>query len=420
VSYSVLVRKAKHEPIRVVEAAYRLEGDDKTWLSNVLDACAPGFVDGLGGCASIFDRDPPPNGNVLSAFSNAGMDEELITMLRASFDAGGPEERDRSLRHGGPMKRFSAIAETHLPSHPVFGRFTKSIGFDDVLALRAANPDGSGVIFAAPIRNTPKKPARFSPAHWAQLAAHIAAGLRLRRRASRLEEPAAILTSNGKMLSASTGAQGARDALREGVKRMEHARSKAGRREGESSIDAWTALVEGQWSLVDHFESDGKRFLFALQNQADAPDPRALTRDERPILHLVAMGHSNKLVAYELGLPMGTVATRLASIMRKLGVRSRVQIVDRFTSLRNAKFSPVESAADEWHAAAVEIEPPRHNRLTAAEDEVAQLASRGISNDRIARSRGCSPRTVANLLASAYKKLGIASRSELSLVIGAR
>lgn len=411
------MRKPGHDPIRVVEAAYRLDGGDETWLAQVLAACAPGFIDGFGGCASIFDRDPPPDAKVLSAFSNAGMNEELISILRAAFDSGGPDERDRSLRHGGPMKKFSAIAETHLPTHPVFGRFTKALGFDDVLALRAANPDGSGVIFAAPIKNGAVKRARFSPAHWAQLAAHIAAGLRLRRRASLLEEPEAILNAKGELLSASDSAANARDSLRQAVRRMEHARSKAGRREGETSIDAWTALVEGRWSLVDHFESDGKRFLFALRNQADAPDPRALTRDERPILHLVAMGHSNKLVAYELGLPMGTVATRLASIMRKLGVRSRVQIVDRFTSLRTAKFSPVESNEDEWHAAAVEVEPPRLNSLTAAEDEVAQLASRGVSNDRIARSRGCSPRTVANLLASAYKKLGIASRSELSLAI---
>lgn len=415
-----MVGKSEHEPVRVVEAAYRLEGDDETWLSEVLAACGPGFIEGLGGCASIFDRDPAPNEKVLGAFANAGMNEELIAILRGAFDQGTPEDRDRSLRHGGPMKRFSAIADVHLASHPVFGRFTRSIGFDDVLALRAANPDGSGVVFAAPIRNTREKTSRFSPAHWSQLAAHIAAGLRLRRRASRLEAPDAILTSGGKMLSASEGAVGARDALREAVKRIEHARSRAGRREGETSIDAWTALVEGRWSLVDHFESDGKRFLFALQNQADAPDPRALTRDERPILHLVAMGHSNKLVAYELGLPMGTVATRLASIMRKLGVRSRVQIVDRYTSLRNAKFSPVASDADEWHAAVLDAQAPQDNPLTAAEDEVAQLASRGISNDRIAKTRGCSPRTVANLLASAYKKLGIASRSELSLARRAR
>ncbi|MEO7112689.1 MAG: helix-turn-helix transcriptional regulator [Polyangiaceae bacterium] len=407
--------KTQHDPIRVVEAAYRLDGNDEAWLADVLAACGPAFADGRGGCAAIFDREPPQNGKVLSAFANAGMDEELIAILRAAFEQGSAEERDRSLRHGGPMMRFSAIAQTDLASHPVFGHYAKSVGFDDLLALRAANPDGSGVFFAAPIRNARKKTTRFSPAHWSQLAAHIAAGLRLRRRASRLEAPEAILTSGGKLVSASDGAASARESLRAAVKRIEHARSRAGRREGETSIDAWTALVEGRWSLVDHFESDGKRFLFALQNQADAPDPRALSRDERPILHLVAMGHSNKLVAYELGLPIGTVATRLASIMRKLGVRSRVQIVDRYTSLRSAKFLPVTADADEWQAAALDAEAPHDNPLTAAEDEVAQLASRGVSNARIAKTRGSSPRTVANLLASAYKKLGISSRSELSL-----
>ena len=39
------------------------------------------------------------------------------------------------------------------------------------------------------------------------------------------------------------------------------------------------------------------------------------------------LGHSNKLIAYELGLSLGSVSAYLASAMRKLGFDSRVDLV---------------------------------------------------------------------------------------------
>jgi DNA-binding CsgD family transcriptional regulator len=51
--------------------------------------------------------------------------------------------------------------------------------------------------------------------------------------------------------------------------------------------------------------------------------------------------------------------------------------------------------------------------LTAAEVHAVALATSGASNAEIARARGTTARTVANLLARAYRKLGVASRREL-------
>jgi len=56
--------------------------------------------------------------------------------------------------------------------------------------------------------------------------------------------------------------------------------------------------------------------------------------------------------------------------------------------------------------------------LTAAEREVAGAVLRGLSNEEVARVRGCRPRTVAAQLASIYRKLGISSRSELAALAG--
>ena len=56
---------------------------------------------------------------------------------------------------------------------------------------------------------------------------------------------------------------------------------------------------------------------------------------------------------------------------------------------------------------------PPLGALSAGERDVVQRALAGASNLEIARGRRCAPRTVANLLARAYRKLGISSRREL-------
>lgn len=58
-------------------------------------------------------------------------------------------------------------------------------------------------------------------------------------------------------------------------------------------------------------------------------------------------------------------------------------------------------------------------RLTNAEKAVIELAASGLSNAAIARRRRASPRTIANQLAVAYKKLGVGSRRELRAKLGA-
>ena len=51
--------------------------------------------------------------------------------------------------------------------------------------------------------------------------------------------------------------------------------------------------------------------------------------------------------------------------------------------------------------------------LTEAERAVARDAARGLSNLQIAKRRMRAPRTVANQLASAFRKLGVSSRADL-------
>jgi DNA-binding CsgD family transcriptional regulator len=58
-------------------------------------------------------------------------------------------------------------------------------------------------------------------------------------------------------------------------------------------------------------------------------------------------------------------------------------------------------------------DPQRFGQLTPAEVEVVRLVLDGLTNSEIAERRGVSDRTVANQLASVYRKLNVNSRAEL-------
>lgn len=55
--------------------------------------------------------------------------------------------------------------------------------------------------------------------------------------------------------------------------------------------------------------------------------------------------------------------------------------------------------------------------LTESEQDVALQAFRGATNEEIARARGASIKTVCNQLEAIYRKLGVASRVELVLLL---
>jgi DNA-binding CsgD family transcriptional regulator len=92
-------------------------------------------------------------------------------------------------------------------------------------------------------------------------------------------------------------------------------------------LELWKALVRGRWSAVDWFDSDGRRFVLAVPNAPNVADPRALTERETQVTAYALFGLSNKLIGYNLGLSKGHVSALLASAKRKLGVKTRAQLV---------------------------------------------------------------------------------------------
>jgi len=56
----------------------------------------------------------------------------------------------------------------------------------------------------------------------------------------------------------------------------------------------------------------------------------ALTERQREVATLACQGLSNKMIAYQLGLTVGTVKIHMNAIYEKLEVRSRSDLIVRF------------------------------------------------------------------------------------------
>jgi len=57
-----------------------------------------------------------------------------------------------------------------------------------------------------------------------------------------------------------------------------------------------------------------------------------LSQREQQVATLVCEGFSNKLIARRLGVVEGTIKAHLHAIYRKLGVRSRIELLDALDS----------------------------------------------------------------------------------------
>jgi len=110
------------------------------------------------------------------------------------------------------------------------------------------------------------------------------------------------------------------------AKCIDAARSKSGRNDEATALEAWRALVSGTWSLVDVFEKDGRRLLIARENEPGAPAAEPLTLRERQVVVYAALGHSQKLIAYTVGLSVSSVSAQLTRACRKLGVATPMQL----------------------------------------------------------------------------------------------
>ncbi len=320
-------------PIEVVEAAYRLDGTDLEWLRGIGKTLRP-LLDGDRGLLGyLIDTAAAPAEQFARriVFDVSTEDVEFAEQLMAT------NTRMAATFHGVPasldasaVASYRAVGRGQVDDRilDAYGR----LGVADFAAFRTVEPGTQSVVFVAGQRIERS----FDPeiiALWAKVAAHIAAGRRLRTAGGTDFE--AVVSTAGRIEHAvgEAASRAGRDALREAVERQEHARSRSGRTDDARAIAAWTPLVGGRWSLVDQFERTGRRYLVARPNEHRLVEPQTLAPRERTLAQLSALGKSNQLIAYELGIGESTVSTHLVGVMRKLGATSRIELLRRLLEL---------------------------------------------------------------------------------------
>ena len=115
---------------------------------------------------------------------------------------------------------------------------------------------------------------------------------------------------------------------------------------------------------------------------------------EREVAELLLAGNSNAQIADTLGVSPRTVQSHVSGVLKALDLPSRAAV-------------PSVLGADQDLGSQTQ-------RLTPRQCQVADLISRGYTNDGAARTLHVSPKTIEKHLGDIYRRLGIHSRAALA------
>jgi DNA-binding CsgD family transcriptional regulator len=332
---SPTIARMSDDLLELLEAAYDVDAAELDWLAGMVRVGSRLFADGLG--AAIYTYESGAAGPTIRTLQIAeGFQMDWLAKFRmrlgASPDVTAPLQWKRWFHQSCGTARTTPNLDELTRALEVYG------GARDVFGINGRDPEGFGVFFAAP-RPKPMRLGDRQREVYTRVAAHFAAGYRLRRRLAgerlRPDGADAVLAPGGKLLHASGDARAkeAREELVRAARRIDRARSRAGRKDDDAATRSWRGLVDGRWTLVDCFEHGGDRWVLAERNDLKLAEPPPLSTRERQVLAFASLDHTNKEIAYELGLSAATVRVLMARAARKLRVRGREEAIARFRAL---------------------------------------------------------------------------------------
>jgi DNA-binding CsgD family transcriptional regulator len=322
--------------LSLIETAYRFDLSDKDWLRE-LAVAANGML-GVGrgflGFTYRVDDDQVKVGESVLL----DLPEELVPATRSGVESLPPWYVRKTFTRCECTTQ-SAVTDEEVVAfnRPRNELFAQAFGIHDVLMFGGMDPSGDGLYLGAwlPTLTTLPEADRET---WCRVAVHLVTARRLRERLARDPSIAdAVLRTDGRVEEARGEAteDETRSALRDAVVAVERARGSL-RTSPDRAVEEWKGLVAARWTLVDHFESDGKRYVLARRNDIVVEGFDTLTERERQALSYAALGHSNKLIAYELGIADSTVRVLLHKAARKLGATSHEDLVRKYETGRAA------------------------------------------------------------------------------------
>jgi DNA-binding CsgD family transcriptional regulator len=323
------------DTIQLLEALYALEQPRHEWFRGVLEAAGPVFDRGAGVGMLLYDI----SGSlpVVDAMGGVNLPPENLQMGR---DVHGRAAFARAIVSSYRNKVCATLPE-HVDDPEVLlamrERYAR-VGLQDQILINGANTSGLGcAMYAFSKTCIQLRASERNMLTW--IATHLSAAYRLQRKLE--QQPAAadraveaVCSVDGRIEHAESEARAseARRSLSAAVRLREKARVASTRSEQQHEACAWQPLVAGRWSLLDAYEPNGKRYITAHENAPHRPGQAALSARERQTASLAALGHSNKVIAHDLGLAHSTVRVLLARAAAKLGVSTRAELLERLRS----------------------------------------------------------------------------------------
>ena len=344
--YGLRMDSSLDAAIDLVEAAYDLDVDPADWLPNVLRAGVSILDFGMG-CYGAIGAGVTESGEPLiaQALGSAGAEDLPMKLFEAGAEA-GPELVSRaSASVRGGVYLLSDVREQFPKAYEII---TRHVGAKDMLSMTAIDPDGAGAHVSIPSRELMTLSPRDREL-WQMLNVHLTAGHRLRRGLGTQGEAAgaplteipldaeALIDPNRFLVAHAIGEAQHSDAaisIRRAAQPDPKARGPLRTDHPEQALRLWRGLVRGKWTLVDWFDSDGRRFILARPNAPRIRDPRGLTEREAQVATYAGAGDSSKLIGYRLGLSQSYVSRLLNDAMRKLGAKTQAQLVEKLRAVQ--------------------------------------------------------------------------------------
>jgi DNA-binding CsgD family transcriptional regulator len=325
---------ATFDPVSVVERAYEFDRDAHEWLESLNGAVRGFFPSDVAVSSCIVDM---RDGWDVAAVASSQAEADAARAARFFALDELPEEI-QDLFGGSSLSSMSDVLGQSPQTHPALQEVS-DVACTDYLGAVAYDPQGFAIQIGAeyPRLVTPRSE---DVATWERLTAHIAHGHRLQHgvQDADLDASDALVRPHG-------GVEYVRDgelqqsrcqrALSQAAVNLELARAEFRRDDPSRALDLWPGLLDGTYSLVEQFDTDGKRYYVVRRNDPRLETPAPLSMRERQVTAYVALGKDNRCVAYTLGLSESTVATYLDRALKKLGLDSRADLIRLVRSTSN-------------------------------------------------------------------------------------
>jgi DNA-binding CsgD family transcriptional regulator len=322
--------------IGILEAAYALDQPDDAWLGGMLGAASPCLDEGMGVVAFLYDASDPLTLRVHQMAQVGVSAPRLEAYFRVSEQlAAIPGFLQRTYRSllCGTMSELERIEYD-------WREAALACGVGDTLAVNGLDPSGKGCLLGVFLPEETALPSRRRQL-LSYIATHLANAhrLRTRMRVSGQNPVAELEATDQGFEPATSGEEHVTSALARAAGAIASARGPLRFAEDGAAVAGWQGLVQRRFTLVDAPERPhrGRRRMLAFENQPQVAGFAALTDREREVAAYLMLGHSTKVIAYELGISDSTVRVLLRRVRHKLNVDTRA---DLMAALRAASRDP--------------------------------------------------------------------------------